>query len=423
MTDGNDVRRRRFLKASGVAGVTALAGCTGGIGGGGGGGPIPVGSIMPVTGQLSAFGEGMQTAVELAVEDINAAGGILGGRELDLSTADSQTQPSQGVQEYNNLVSENDIVGFVGAASSGVSTSIAENVADDQVMQVSHASTSPVLADVGYTEVDGTELKFFGRTAPNDGQQGAVMGRIMGSGDYISADSASLLFVDNAYGEGLANVAAENFDGEVLNQVGYSAQTQDYTSTLDALHEGDPDAIGFVGYPENGQTILDQWSDGGYNTSAEDWVLSEGLNSEEFLADNSDILSGMYVSSPASLDSPGADRFREKSDAANTLFGPHAYDAMALMALAMQRAEEASGPAIAGNIRAVSRGDGTEVTVGELETAIGELESGNEVNYEGASSPVDLNPALEPVNPMAVLRIRDDGSTEELERIPVSEFQ
>ncbi|MFB6176810.1 MAG: ABC transporter substrate-binding protein, partial [Halobaculum sp.] len=214
MSDDNTVQRRRFLEATGVAGAAALAGCTGGIGGGSSQ-PIPMGSILPITGALSAYGSGMQKAVNLAVKNVNDAGGILGGREIEMTNKDSGTKPSVAVQKYNSLVNENSIVGFVGAASSGVSVPLAQKVHADKVMQVSHASTTPALASIGYGD-DGEPPKYFGRTAPNDAQQGIVMGRIMNNSKFIGADTAAFLHVANPYGKGLAQKAKEAFDGETL---------------------------------------------------------------------------------------------------------------------------------------------------------------------------------------------------------------
>jgi len=421
MPERDSRTRRRYLKGLGVAGLaTSVGGCLqGGAGGGGGGidGPIPMGSILPVTGALSAYGSGMQEATNLAVQHINDAGGVRGA-EISITNSDSETKPERALQKYNSQVSNQNIVGFVGAASSGVSTTIARNVADDGVMQMSNASTSPVLASLGYTDDD---VKLFGRTSPNDGQQGLVMGRI--ADQYIEADSMAFLHIANAYGKGLAEKGSEAFAGETTNIVSYAKKSQDYSSVLSKLHEGDPDAIGFVGYPENGKTILQQWADGDYGTSAEDWVLSEGLNSDSFLTGNSDIVSGMYLASPDPEQTEGAGVFEDAIGEANTLFAAHAYDAMFLMALAMEKAGEADGVAIGENIRSVSRGSGTEVTVDEFETAASELDAGNEVNYQGASSPVNLNQNLEPLNAFAIIQITGDGSRESLESIPRSFFE
>lgn len=410
--------RRQYLKAAGVTGVTALAGCTGGITGGGG--PIPVGSILPLTGALGQYGKGMQKAVEIAFKDVNNAGGPL-GREIKHFPRDSETKPSRAVQKYNSLVSEQNIEAFVGAASSGVSVPLAEKVYNDKVMQVSNASTTPALAEIGYGQ-DGEPPKYFGRTAPNDGQQGLVMGKILN--DYVKADTAAFLYVNNAYGRGLAEKAKAAFNGETLQLVGYSKKASSYTSTLDKLHKGDPDGIGFVGYPGNGKTIMKQWSQGGFPTNAEQWVLSEGLNSDTFFKNNRSIVGGMYLSTPDPRDTPGSSRFKNKIGESNTLFAAHAYDAAFLIALAMHKGGEGTGKAAASNMQSVSR-DGKTVTVGQFQKAKNMLDNGENVNYQGASSPVDMNNALEPLNPFAIVRVTKSGSKlrKTLESIPLSYFE
>ncbi len=421
--------------AAGVAGLTGLSTSAGAAQGG----PIQMGSILPITGNLSAYGSGMQKAVNLAVQDVNDAGGPL-DRQINMTNTDSQTQPSRAIQQYNSLVNEQNIIGFVGAASSGVSVPLAQNVAADQVMQMSNASTSPALSEIGYNE--DRSIKYFGRTAPNDAQQGIVMGRILSDDQYIGADKAAFLFVDNPYGQGLAERAREQFQGETVGMVGYSQRASDYTSTLDSLFENDPDAIGFIGYPGNGRTILNQWNNGGYGG---EWVLSEGLNSSEFLSSLSNITSGMYLASPNPEQTPGQSTFEEKmGDQAGTLFAPHAYDGLFLQALAIEAGGQADGTTIAQNIRSVSRpeegasqetatttGDGgggggqqaNVVTVGQFQKAKDLLANGEDINYQGASSPVNLNESLEPLNQFAILQVQDDGSTETLETIPREFFR
>ena len=444
MSENYRTTRRTYLKGATAAGVAGLVGLSTSASGRQGG-PIQMGSILPITGELSAYGSGMQAAVNQAVQDVNDAGGPL-GRNIEMSNTDSQTQPSQAVQRYNSLVNEQGIIGFVGAASSGVSVPLAQNVAQDQVMQMSNASTTPALAQIGYND-DGS-VKYFGRTAPNDAQQGIVMGRILSDDQFIGADRAAFLYVNNPYGQGLAERAREQFQGETTNMVGYDQRSSDYTSTLDQVFQGNPEAVGFVGYPGNGRTILQQWQNGGYGGN---WVLSEGLNSPEFLQSLSNITSGMYVASPNPEQTRGATTFEEKlGDQASTLFGPHAYDGLFLQALAIEAGGEASGTAIAQNIRSVSRPEegasqqtattaagetetgtatdggqaaGNIVTVGEFQKAKDLLSNDEDINYQGASSPVNLNESLEPLNQFAILQVQDDGTLESLETIPRSFFR
>lgn len=379
----------------------------------GGGSPIPIGSILPRTGNLSQYGADMHEGLRLAVEQVNDAEGPL-GREIELFSRDSGSVAQIAQEQYSELVQEQRIVGFVGAASSGVSVSLAQRIADDQVMEVSPASTSPMLADLGY----GGDTKYFGRTAPNDGQQGVVMALVLD--EFVEADSAAFLHINNEYGKGLAQRAAQEFNGETFRLTPYSPQTADFTSTLEQLFKGNPDAIGFVGYPEGGYSILKTWQDGGYGGQ---WVLSGGLNSPDLLQTIPNIVEGMYVSSPDPEETKGAKQFANDLGHAPGWFSAHSYDALFLMALAIHKAGEVSGTAIAENIRAVSRQPGETVTVGQFQEAKNLLDDGIAINYEGASSPVDLNEALEPLTRFAILQIQADGSTENISQIPRSFFE
>jgi branched-chain amino acid transport system substrate-binding protein len=436
--------RRDLLKRLGVgstAGVVSLAGCAqqsedggdgssggettateagdesmsteSGDGESGGGESITIGTLFPVTGTNSAYGGGHQEAANLAVEEINAAGGPL-DREVTTINRDTEGNPSRAAQKFRTMINEEGIVGLVGPYSSGIGTTLAPVARDNRVMEVSNGNTSPALATAGVNEDNG--VKYYGRTSPNDVQQALVMGRILNQ--RVEAETASFLYVDNPYGQGLAEQASENFEGETLSMVGYSQQTNDYTSTLDSVFEGDPDAVGAVMYPGNGRTILNQWNQGGYGGQ---WVAAEAILAPQLLSDLSDIVEGMFITSPQTANS---ETFISNmgGESAVTQFAPHAYDATYLEALAIQQAGEASGTAIAENIRSVSQGDGTTVGVGEFEAGKTALANDESVNYDGASGSVDLNENVEPVVPYRILEVTG-GEAEVIEEVPLSYFE
>jgi ABC-type branched-subunit amino acid transport system substrate-binding protein len=439
----------RGLGATGTVGVVTLAGCSQQEGGGGdgdtetetgtemgngdmgdgadtetemdngdmsGGEPIALGSIFPVTGTNSAYGGGHQQAFNLAVEEINGSGGVLGGREINPVNRDTEGSPSRAAQKFRTMIDQEGVVGLVGPYSSGIGTTLAPIARDNMVMEVSNGNTSPALATAGVNESNG--IKYYGRTSPNDVQQALVVARVLNQ--TLEAETASFLFVDNPYGQGLAEAASEAFDGETLNMVGYSQQTSDYTSTLDSVFDGDPDAVGAVMYPGGGRTILQQWNQGGYGG---DWVGAEAILSPELLSDLSDIVEGMYITSPQTANS---ETFQSNMGGTGniTQFAPHAYDATYLMGLAMEAGGEASGTAIAENIRSVSRAtDGdTTVSVSEFGTGKEALGNGDAVNYDGASGSVDLNENLEPVVPYRILQVQS-GEANVVEEVPLSYFE
>ena len=436
----------RGLGATGAVGIVSLAGCSQQEGDGGGGGdeatatetsmdgggdtdtetesdmeegggePISLGSIFPITGTNSAYGGGHQQAFNLAVEEINGSGGVLGGREINPINRDTEGSPSRAAQKFRTMINQEGIVGLVGPYSSGIGTTLAPIARDNQVIEVSNGNTSPALATAGVNESNG--VKYYGRTSPNDVQQALVMARVLNQS--IEAETASFLYVDNPYGQGLAEAASESFDGETLNMVGYSQQTSDYTSTLDSVFDGDPDAVGAVMYPGGGRTILQQWNQGGYGG---EWVGAEAILSPQLLSDLSDIVEGMYITSPQTANS---ETFQENMGGMSniTQFAPHAYDATYLMGLAMESAGEASGTGIAENIRSVSRAnDGdTAVSVAEFQAGKDAIANGDAVDYDGASGSVDLNENLEPVVPYRILQVQS-GEAQQVEEVPLSYFE
>ncbi|GAB3326109.1 ABC transporter substrate-binding protein [Haloplanus salinarum] len=437
----------RGLGATGTVGIVSLAGCSqqdgdggstatpteteggmdgddGGMeeteteseSGGGGGEPIALGSIFPITGTNSAYGGGHQQAFNLAVEEINGSGGVLGGREITPVNRDTEGSPSRAAQKFRTMINQEGIVGLVGPYSSGIGTTLAPIARDNQVMEVSNGNTSPALATAGVNESNG--VKYYGRTSPNDVQQALVMARVLNQS--IEAETASFLYVDNPYGQGLAEAASENFEGETLNMVGYSQQTSDYTSTLDSVFDGDPDAVGAVMYPGGGRTILQQWNQGGYGG---EWVGAEAILSPELLSDLSEIVEGMYITSPQTANS---ETFQENMGGEGniTQFAPHAYDATYLMGFALEAAGEASGTGIAENIRAVSRPNDGDTTVSVAEFGAGKDALGNDeaIDYNGASGSVDLNENLEPVVPYRILQVQS-GEAEVVEEVPLSYFE
>lgn len=407
--------RRKALEGMGAAAVTlGLAGCAGedddGTDDGAGDGdgmedgddtgdgdddPIPLASFAPVTGAGSTLGPGHQAGFNAAVEDLNEAGGPL-GRQIEPFNRDTETAPERAAEKLNTIIAEEGIEAFVGAWSSGVSTTLAPIAADNEVMEVSHGSTSPVLADMGYREVDGEELKFFGRCSPNDAQQGIVMALALD--ELVEAESAAFMHVDNPYGAGLAEKAAEAFQGEVTEVLGYAQETSDYSGALEQAFADDPDAFGLIAYPANGQAILEQWSRGGHGG---DLVLSESMDAPQTLQELTDIVEGSHLVTMTPERDVSYQHFETRvSEDELVVFAAHAYDAAVLISFAMHQAGEESGVAVARNIRELTGPPGEQIQSGpdEFERAFDLLDDGEDINYMGASSPLDLNEFLEPLN-------------------------
>jgi branched-chain amino acid transport system substrate-binding protein/neutral amino acid transport system substrate-binding protein len=379
---------------------------------------IKIGTILPLTGTLEDFGKPMKDAADMAAEEINAAGGVL-GRPIELIHCDSQTRPAAGANCAAKLVYTDRVLAIIGAASSGVSQAVSTITLEQKVVQISPASTSPLFTTfeveraqaTGETPIPDKDVPgWFWRTAPSDALQGQVAA-ILAQGE--AWQTFGIIAVNNPYGKGLADAFTENIGADkVVAQVNYIEEQTDYTSELQILANADPDAVFFVGYPGDGLTIMKNWNakraEPGWDW---DWFFSEGLKSSDFIVDLKDAgidVSGVKGTAPI-FTGPNYDTFRtnymNKYGREPQVFDAHTYDAVYLIAAAIQKAGEATSDAIRTNLVDVSSPGGTAIAPGEWDKVLSELAAGNDINYEGGSGSVDLNQVGEPLSDYEIWQI------------------
>lgn len=350
---------------------------------------LRIGALVPTTGDLQVYGETSHNGIRLAVEEINAQGGVL-GQPIQLRTGDTQTSPQAGVDTAQRLGTVEGVHAFVGALSSGVTIPVAQSVSRvERIPQISNASTSPVI-----TTLDDDDFLF--RTVPSDAYQGVALAVIALEEGF---ENLSVLYINNDYGLGLAESFAEGFaerGGNVTSMAAYEPGQASYRGELRRVARGgSPEALVLIGYPENGQTIIRQALEGGF---FERFVFTDGLRSPEMIqAIGAEYMDGTVGSAPRAMEgSEAAEYFREAYEAAYGELPPQpfidsAYDAVYLVALAAQRAGALDRVAIRDNLRAVANPPGELVGPGDWARAVELLAEGNEINYEGASGSVDLD--------------------------------
>ncbi|QIB75622.1 amino acid ABC transporter substrate-binding protein [Halogeometricum borinquense] len=408
---GDSYSRRGVLRAAGsTVALGSLAGCTG-VFGDQGDEPVRFGVVLPLTGSLEKVGTHGKRAVEQAVSDINQAGGIL-GRPVELTTIDSKASADVAVEGYKKLVDEG-VVGFVGALASDTSLALAPKAAEDGIMEVSPASTNPQLSNAGRS--DGR--KYFGRTVPSDILQAVAMAKVLDAPQYVGAESVSLLAIDNGFGSALADEIGSSLDADVVADVRYDPSASSFDSVLDEVFAGSPDAVGFVSVPGQEKGIVDAYTASDYDAP---WVFSAGM----FGNDVPSSYNGFYSASLSSVRTDGYFTLsRRLSDIAPLApYSSNAYDALFLMAAAAEMAGEASGPAIADTIRSVSGGNGHTVSVGDFGSLKLLVDAGRNLNYQGASSGVDLTANLEPLSSYLIKRVTN-GNINQLELLQQQFFK
>lgn len=353
-----------------------------------GGETIKIGALMPMTGDLQAFGETSLNGVNLAVEDINAGGGVL-GQPIEITVGDTQTAAQPSIDAAQKLVSVDGVVGIIGALSSGNTIPVAQSVSStNQVPQISSASTSPVI-----TTLEDNDFLF--RTVPSDAYQGVALSQVV---QEEGLDNLAIIYVNNDYGQGLADsfqAAFEEAGGTITGSVPYEQGQPSYRGELQQLAAAGATALTLIGYPENGITILKQSLEEGFFDT---FVFTDGMKAPEVIdAIGADALAGAFGTVPqAATESAAYETF---SKAYNDQFGelppkPYidtSYDAMMLMALAIEQAGTTEGPAIRDALREVANAPGMEIKPGEWAKAVTAIQNGEDIDFTGASGDLELD--------------------------------
>ena len=350
--------------------------------------PVKVGSVMDFTGDLGEFGGPMNDAVLLAAEHFNAAGGVLGGRDIEVVSEDGATSDVTAVDAARKLVNVDGVSALIGPLASGITLAVANAVTiPNQVPEISPSATSPAL-----TVLEDNDFIF--RTAPSDAFQGVVLANLASGLGYRSA---GVLFINNSYGQGLADQFTASFEalGGQVTAVSHESGQPSYASELARATANDPDVLVAISYPVSAGVYVREAIDSG---AADTFLFVDGSKSEELItAVGAASLEGMYGTAPGAVESAATAQFTSDYAAAHgdsTLpFIRESYDAMVIFGLAIEAADSDDPVAVRDAMRAVAGPPGVEVGPGEAEIkrALELLRDGQEINYQGASGPVDLD--------------------------------
>ena len=367
--------------------------------------PLIVGQLNAFTGSLSYFGPAHRNAAALAADHVNRAGGIRGASMIIIS-GDTGVNPVQGVDAARALVDVENAVAIIGALASGVTLPVATSVTvPKKRLQISGASTSPAI-----TVLEDDDYLF--RTAVSDAAQGAVLARLAQDEGY---KSAGIMYINNAYGEGLANQFEQTFTslgGKVTGKVPHEDSQPSFKSELEKATAGNPDVLIAMSYPGQAEIYLRESLEGGYSDK---FLFVDGTKSPEMMeAVGWKRLEGSLGTAPGAPDSPQQRAFRSSYAAAHGGQEPEypfvneTYDAAVLIALAAAKANTTTdSTAIRDAIRAVANPPGTVVGPGveDIKTALGLIANGDDINYEGAAGPVDFDEHGDVVGPIEIWKV------------------
>ena len=352
--------------------------------------PLIVGHLNTVTGSLSYFGPEQNNGVELAALHVNQAGGVLGAQMI-IVTRDTATNPAQGVAAARALLDVEGAVAIVGALASGVTLAVAQSVTvPKQRLLISPASTSPAITDL-------EDDDFLFRTTVSDAAQGVVLARLAWENLY---ETAGIMLINNAYGEGLADQFEETFaslGGRVTGKVPHEDSQPTYTSELEKATEGDPDVLLAISYPGQAEVYLRESLEGGYSDT---FLFVDATKSPDMMeVVGWDALEGMLGTAQGSPESPSLREFQRSYAAVHGAPPEHPfiaenYDAAVLIALAAAKAGTTTDSvAIRDALRSIANPPGEAVGPGVegIKKALMLIAEGKDINYQGAAGTVDFD--------------------------------
>ncbi len=369
--------------------------------------PTRIGTLIDTTGDLGIFGPPLQTAVDLLAELVNEAGGV-NGTTLEIVHRDSATSEQIATDAASALVNVDGISAIIGSLSSGITLAVAESVTiPGGAVLISPASTSPALANV-----QDDDLLF--RTAVSDALQGVIAATLANE---LGIENIATMYINNAYGEGLTSVFSENFEalgGTVSAQVGIEGGQATYLSELRKAADGGAEVLMAIAYPETAGVFLREAIEGGF---FERYLFVDGTKNQELLDSiGAENFENDYGTSPGAPDTPTKQDFlslyTSMTDGdADSLFISEAFDAAAVLALAIEHADSTDGDAIKASIREVANAPGEKVGPGDIARALELVRNGQDIDYVGAAGDQDFDENGDVLNTIEVWRIVDGKIT------------
>jgi branched-chain amino acid transport system substrate-binding protein len=353
---------------------------------GGRGAPLTLGAVISQTGGSASPGLDHLQAVELAVDEINAAGGVL-DRPLALVNVDDHGDPTQGPQAAMSLIGVDHVPAIIGAITSPITLAIEPVTTAAKVVLISGSSTSPSLTG---------RSPYLWRTCASDALQGQLLAnRAIAHGRIKTA----VTYVPGPYGMGLADVFTTHYQalgGTIpFNQMFTPGQSS-YASLLDQIYATKPDSVLLVAYIVDGAQIVRDYNTV-YAARQSFWFFTDSLQYSSFVqgVGGGNFTFSHEGTAAATPSGPAyasfASAFQARSGKLPEGRSAQYYDATYLVALAIQQAGKADGPSIRDNLRLVADPPGIVIGPGQWALARSQMAQKQKINYEGASGSVDLD--------------------------------
>lgn len=369
---------------------------------------VKIGLLGGISGPIAAMAPAMIDSANLAISQVNEAGGILDGRKLIGVVGDSACNPQNATDAATKAVNLEGVIAIVGPHCSGAVLAAANSVTIPAgVTIVTPSGTSPEI-----TSLQDNDTVF--RTVPSDDYQGRALARTLLE---RGTNKVAVAYLNNDYGKGLAEAFRAEFEekgGEIAGFAAHEGERASYRSNLADLAAGGADTLVILDYGDgSGLTMLRQALENGF---FENFVGGDGMKSDapirELGADN---LTTFIASAPVGQQSDALEvfnaAFSEAGGDPSAIFVTTSYDATFMLALAIEKAG-ADKSKVAAALREISNGEGEPILPGEWAKAKELIAAGTAIDYRGAAGEHNFDEAGDVPGAYALFKV--SGSTFEV---------
>lgn len=294
---------------------------------------IKIGVYGDLSGPTSSFGQSTKNGIDLAIEEINAGGGI-NGKKLVVISEDDQGRPEQAKTVVSKLISQDKVHAILGEVASTNSLAAAPVAQEAKIPMITPSSTNPKVTEVG---------DFISRVCFIDPFQGAVMAKF--SANTLKAKTAAILGdVNSDYSKGLTQFFKEEFTrlgGKVVAEEAYTQTDPDFKGQLTKIRNLNPDVIYIPGYYSQVGIIAKQARELGMNMPL---LGGDGWDSPELWKLGGESLKNTFISNHYAADNPAPEiqnfvkAYQAKYKVVPDSLAALAYDAAKVLADAIKRA-------------------------------------------------------------------------------------
>lgn len=296
---------------------------------------IKIGATLPLSGDAAVWGNNTREGIELAVEEINSAGGVL-GKKIKVVYEDTQALPDKGVSAYRKLTKVDKVPTIIDDSVSSVTLAMAPLAQKDNVVILATGATAPKISEAG---------KYIFRIWNSDAYEGEVAAQYACT--TLNLRKVAILFINNDYGKGLEGVFKTEFarfGGEIVTSESFEQNSTDMRSQVTKIKNSSPDGLYIIGYPKETPIALRQIKELGLKAKL---IGTVAMNDPKLIETAGDSVEGLIFPYPRDPSGQHVEqfgiKFNNKYDKDPGITADVGYDAVKMIVKAIELAKDYSG--------------------------------------------------------------------------------